>query len=187
MPAALSKARRAIPDGRLCRLCSCKDSDPDLTFPEMCMHWGFPPGPETNKNQGRLCFYCFRVYNAEYASKFKNLAAFLKAFGEQGSDLMVKFNSMREQVITICKDKQMTVGVVVEWSQVRAVVQTVTSNEVEAKQNPDTIMLYKDYVVKHGDPAKNGHQRGQYKGHDVVTIPGRLEWKVYKTEKKASG
>eukprot|EP00959_Pyramimonas_sp_CCMP1952_P062762 1312282-Pyramimonas_sp.AAC.1 len=94
----------------------------------------------------RLCFYCFRVYNAEYASKFKNLAAFLKAFGEQGSDLMVKFNSMREQVITICKDKQMTVGVVVEWSQVRAVVQTVTSNEVEAKQNPDTIMLYKDYV-----------------------------------------
>ena len=59
----------AIPDGRLCKCCQRPDTSEDHMFPG---YWGYQQvqGEDGQwKNAGMVCFYCRRVYQANYELK----------------------------------------------------------------------------------------------------------------------
>lgn len=56
------------PDGRSCRLCGAKDDQPDIVHTDSLWPWGYTPTAD-GKNRGRVCYYCFRVYQARYEPK----------------------------------------------------------------------------------------------------------------------
>lgn len=62
------RAQATCPDGRACRLCDTPDDRPDHVHPDRLWAWGYPPGA-SGKNQGKVCYYCFRVYQARYEPK----------------------------------------------------------------------------------------------------------------------
>ena len=58
-----------IPDGRQCRVCQTDDETPDYCFPQRPWLWAYPVVKATQKNQGKVCMYCFRTYLARFACR----------------------------------------------------------------------------------------------------------------------
>ena len=57
------------PDGRDCRCCGCLDNERDYIDLQIYILWGYKA--LHGKNQGRMCFYCMRVFKARYAGIYK--------------------------------------------------------------------------------------------------------------------
>lgn len=68
------------PDGRCCRLCSIKYTDPNIVSQNTIVKWGYPPLPD-GRTSDIVCWYCLRVFEARY--KFKvNIGALEQEMGK---------------------------------------------------------------------------------------------------------
>jgi hypothetical protein len=168
------------PDGRECRCCAKKDSDPDEVDVTSYYCWGYPP--KLGMNQGRICFYCIRTFQAKYEQQLSyTITSFCIAIGSDAK-LHEGFLQIRSEAVKMFVAAGKTRGFKLDWETVDQRVVTIKRNEVKSEQDPDLYMLFSDYVKDNGDPASNskGHSRCVHEGHDCVCIPGKLQWKVYK-------
>ena len=72
-----------ICDGRDCKVCAAKDSDNDLVFANQAFCWAYVPLLGTNRNRGRVCFYCYRVFVSQYEVRGVNLNQMISQLQEQ--------------------------------------------------------------------------------------------------------
>ena len=58
-------------------------------------------------------------------------------------------------------------------------------SQVVTKQNPNRIILLKDYIDEFGDPESNGHghERVTRNGLTCIRVPGKMEWLEQNVEK----
>ena len=150
------------------------------------MQWGYPHD-ESGKNKGRLCWYCHRLYYGWYVTVVKwkdyTLAQFFKLKGTE-ADLSNEWQATWDKLIKQCEEKGVTMGMFFNWQQMHAEVVMFETNEI-IEDDPEVTMMPKTaYVVKHGDPAANGHKESMYRGVLCVEIPGEQVWKVRKRARK---
>jgi hypothetical protein len=165
------------PDGRTCRCCHRSDNDQDHSNPLLFIAWAYPPNKD-GSNRGRVCWYCFRVYDAQHAPKNMSLAVLGVKLG-QDSEFNKEFHFFRDAVVKFVADRGANIrSSRARWTDLRTSILTYKKEEVEELQAPDSIQLLKNYVQEYGQPEHNGlgHQRIIYRGHDCV-ITGDRWWR----------
>ena len=134
----------------------------------------------SGKNQGRVCFFCKRVFEARYESKGHTVSSLERAMGTS-SDLHAQFMQYWED----CTKQCIVAGgahVAINWREMGERVAMADIKEVEICQPKDTCLSLADYKAKHGDPNTNGRNHNQcvFQGFDAVCVPGPREWTVRK-------
>ena len=168
------------PDGRPCRCCQRADNSKDHVFEVQYLCWGYPPNPD-GTSRGRMCFYCLRVYEANYQATCKRLGVVLEKIGID-AEFNKEFHFFRDAAVKFFREKGKTRGLYVNWGEFRIRVVSYRKEEEEEVEAPITIKPLVKYMALFGDPSTNGlvHTRIIYRGIECVSIPPELEWKVYK-------
>ena len=100
--ASINPEDQPVPDGRSCSLCLEKDSSDDLAIRGTKRTWGYPLvyTPNVIRNQGDICFYCIKPYQAKYypAIKLAEMPTVLGRDEEQCSAFKALCNLAIEQV-----------------------------------------------------------------------------------------
>ena len=177
VPSGALNAKRCIPDGRLCRLCGAKDSDMDIVVQSSSWKWGYPL-TASGHNQGRVCFYCIRVFNARYKCKF----AISALETEMGRNIEIRNEFMA--YLDTCKQIFIKAGshdINVDWGGPSKKVVTQKQRSVASFEEPaDDFWPINEYNDRFGDPASNGkgHTRKTINGIDGVLVPNKGPYKL---------
>lgn len=169
------------PDGRVCIICQCRDSDADRVFTAECsMKWAYPPDSVSKRNRGHTCYYCLRVWQARFKGKYQSQEAFVRACGTD-MQLWQVFNHWLNMAVELMKQHQ-DHAVTVKWGSQDEVRQLVTrqARETRIEDPEDQVFPLDDYIREHGDYRTNGlgHKYvdwGEVKG---VLVPGKRIWRV---------
>lgn len=178
----------AVPDGRCCRLCQESDDSADPTAPSEFRAWGYPVKPPLAgsdappTNQGLICFYCLRVYNARFSIQYPTVKALVEALGKS-EELLQQFRSyLAECVRQMCE--RGTRDVHVDWPSVEK-LKVKNKRQLLWESPTDEYWSLDEYRRDFGDPATNGkgHQTTQQQMDDgtwetFVVIPGRRIFKA---------
>ena len=178
------------PDGRLCKICGCKDTDPDPVCSEFPgRKWGYVVKVFKAKNTGLVCFYCMKVFEARYKIQHNMTVSKLPEWFARDQERMVTYIALVDHAIQVLKE-QGNINGRVNWalyesSQSGKTLTVRKRSEMELAEPEDNWMYYKDYVDKFGDPASNqkGHTRQMVEGKDIVIIPGPRIGKLRRTQK----
>lgn len=169
------------PDGRVCRLCPAKDSDQDLVDVNLLWKWGYPCNTD-GSTQGKVCFYCVRVFNARYQYKF-SITTLQTELGSS-TDTRKVFN----QYLEFCKNKFVLAGthdLKVNWEEVVVITQT-DRTLVSFEEPDDQFWKLEKYKLLFGDPASNGkgHAKVVMNGMDGVLVPTDGPYLVKRSHQK---
>ncbi len=165
---------QVVPDGRACRICGAKDTDPDPVFASEYHAWGYKP--HNGKNQGMLDFYCVRTINARFDTfSVKALV------GKLGSDkaFHAKFFELRSKCIQHFIDSGSR-NLSIDWGEKSQVLEASKSRTLSLEEPEDQIWDPKDYEVKFGDWRTNGlgHKKVTEEGVTGIKVPGPRVWKI---------
>ena len=168
-------------DGRACIVCQCKDSDPDRVFVgEVTMKWAYPPCATTKKNNGFVCYYCQRVWQARFKGKYTSLEAFVQACG-QDMQLFQVFNHWLSMAVDLMRQNK-SHDIKIKWGDESSVRKLVMKTAAETRlcEPEDEIIPLEDYIKEHGDYRYNGlgHRYIDWGSVKGVLIPGKRVWKV---------
>ena len=178
-----------ITDGRVCKMCGCKDTDDDpvdaalhILLPEhrpVPMAWFTGKARHRQKNEGLICFYCYAVFNCRHKHTGATTKTLLEALGTDG-EAMRQFKSRRDGCIAWCVEHGGREGRI-NWAVIDQKVLTLDTEWSTNYEDPiDEHWDYSEYVKEKGSPETNGlnHQVATVKGRKVVVVPGRKIWKV---------
>jgi hypothetical protein len=163
--------------GEVCRLCGAKDSDRDIVIHTISFKWGYPLSAD-GRNQGKVCFYCIRVFNARYKCKFA-IAALEIQMG-RSIDIRNEFMAFLET----CKQIFIKAGshdISVDWGAASRKVVTQRQRAVTSfEEPPDDFWPIDEYIDRFGDPSANGkgHTRKTLEGIDGVLVPTKGPYKL---------
>jgi hypothetical protein len=136
------------------------------------------------KNQGRMCFYCMRVFKARYAGIYK-IWQLVDKIGTD-KEFNTEFMSYRKEVI----DRLVAVGshdARVDWDKTnKKVLQSFAEGYVEVEDPVDEIWQLDDYTRAYGDYKTNGmgHRHGTVLGRSGIIIPGKKVVKVFRRQRQ---
>jgi hypothetical protein len=165
------------PDGRVCRLCGAKDSDMDIVIHSSSLKWGYQLSAD-GRNQGKVCFYCIRVFNARYKCKFAIAALEI----EMGRSIDIRNEFMA--FLETCKQIFIKAGshdISVDWGEASRKVVTQKQRAVTSfEEPPDDFWPINEYIDRFGDPSANGkgHTRKTLQGIDGVLVPNKGPYKL---------
>ena len=178
----VGNGRAPQPDGRKCIFCHCTDDSQDHVTASTPMKWGMPP--RDGKNDGRVCYYCRRVWRAKWKSRH-TLDAFAGVIGQDES-IHSEFVQLQKFAIQKMKDAgnhdvRITAK---EFGAEESVLTLHNKRKVEVAQDPDEVVPIADYKAEYGNPATNGtgHKCIQWQGELCVVIPAKRRWKVHRSQ-----
>ena len=92
------------PTGKVCNICSIKETEPDLINADRTMKWSYPETiDEANKvfwNQGDQCYVCTKVFNSQYKHTYKTSKAVKDKMG-----IDEPFNNEVVAVVNLVRNK----------------------------------------------------------------------------------
>ena len=93
-------------DGRCCDgVCGAKDTDPDPSVPAstgIARYWcQGKRDPVTGKNIGKYCWYCLRIFDSRYKSRFGGVKKWSEGVGKD-ADLHNIVTSLQDQLVEKC-------------------------------------------------------------------------------------
>ena len=169
--------RRIVkPRGCACPLCYKKESQEDEIDPTRSMMWGYSPkrdADEVWRNQGSLCYYCYRVFMAKYNVQHtvKTLITTLGADGKQ----LTEFSGYREICVTQLKDSpQRWDTAVCSWQKTGGEsLWSEQKGEMAMKTHTGDLWNIEDYTKRYGNIETNGlgHELRSVKNKTGVFIP----------------
>ena len=171
-----------VADGRLCKVCGAKDSDPDPCFKRRTLLWGYPPEEKANKNEvgtvvviwvncGKVCFYCYKVIRSNYMPKYTTKGV-CELVGKD-SEEMKRFMGLR----AFCVESIKTSGdptAYITWTAKKQELNHLMDSATVWQMPQDLYIPLADYMKDKGDPATNGlgHQKAKnLHGADCVIVP----------------
>jgi hypothetical protein len=185
-PAGVQTSCRLAPDGRMCCACGNTDDSED-PVDKACgvlredgsvpfRKWGLPP-TEEGKTQGRLCWYCLRVFNGRYAhmpqepgvagSRFHTSATWTKSLGTDPEELgKVRYYSAQVENFFIQSGGRSNAHL--PWGNMDKEVLTLQESRLNRWEDADDVWDLKDYIEAHGNPATNGKESH---GHPAPAWP----------------
>ena len=184
--------RDKIRDGRVCKLCGKRDTQPDDVVDEEKLFWARPPYKHFVPH-GYYCIYCDRVYERRY--KFGHPGGcdvFANAAGRDAK-LLEEFKEWRAKLVAHIKDSDNLRSARMIWSRVDVplqVLQPTREAQCSIIQPDDEVMSEGEYTQKHGGADKNGlgHQRVSIPGCPRgVLMPGKRLWKIRRQNVNKAG
>lgn len=157
-------AQAAVPDGRECKLCGKSDDSPDAINSHEFWKWGYPAKGEPPKNQGLVCYYCIRTYNARYAVQGSCKQLIAKC--GQDNEARSEFLALQAACIETFKQNNSR-DVTVNWKR-QETLKHKSSIETSWEEPDEEYWEISAYSTDFGDPLTNG------KNHQVVERKNRL-------------
>ncbi len=130
----------------------------DHIFTAEVIMWARPPNEKTKKNEGSLCYYCLRVFNARFRAKFRTIENLKLEFGRQTDMLLFRMFKHWQQAAIDIMVQAGCHNVTVRWSPEEDVRELVLRQfrEVRIEDAEDTVLPVDIYTARFGDWRTNG-------------------------------
>jgi hypothetical protein len=172
------------PTGKVCNICSIKETEPDLINADRTMKWAYPETiDEANKvfwNQGDQCYVCTKVFNSQYKHTYKTSKAVKDKMG-----IDEPFNNEVVAVVNLVRNKIKEAGsytVQIKVSDMDQVQKLLSKKrKVLGVEGPvDEVWEPDDYETEYGNWRTNGkgHRKGTIEGVWGIVVPGKRVTKI---------
>lgn len=157
----LTEMETIEPDGRSCKLCCGRDTDPDPCGLTKRRIWGHnaKDSQGVRRNTGTICYLCLRVFQARWHPKY-NVKQMPAVLGQDQAEYN-RFHGF-VKVLTKSIQERNTIYFQLDWNQQETLLHISEDNTIW--EDPvDLFIPMADYVAKHGHPSTNGtgHQIGR--------------------------
>jgi hypothetical protein len=166
------------PDHRSCRVCRCFDDDGDEVCSVEYMCWAYPA--KMGKNQGKVCYYCHRVWQARYDGTYTITMVITKmGLEKQFADEVLEYRRLAVTQMVANGSREPRV----DWKAMEQKLRLQDFSRLEIAGPVDEIWEEKDYSDEYGDWKTNGkgHSKGCLQGICGILVPAKRVHKITHT------
>ena len=162
---------------RLCKICTFSDESDDPCDPTLPgRRWGYPVRIHLAPNQGMICWYCTKIFEARYKYQHKLTITALPRWLGEDQQRLERFKFLLAKGIEWLKEHSADGRT--PWASFEAKFEQelIVRNrrEVSLEEPADNWMYADAYTRIYGEPGCNGlgHTRQMLGGKDIVVLPG---------------